>query len=241
MRKTTKIDKTLKTTSDFTTALTSALYLSPQQTIYSHLKYCAFFSQVFRPLAHHFRRGGYNAFPSDGEFSSGCQDTAACALINPEVSKRQPIWCPIAMLSFSLYISNELTGRIFAGRDRPRQQSEPGRLERGHLNSANRTHWKAFGTLSDVQLGVHIRICIPQASLLGSNNYRLGYIGGYGQVGSNSYNFPSQPPTPPLCALIDGHAPSSTCTPFAFGYIYPPGCVGIPEGYQQCWVGTLTA
>ena len=235
------MNKTLKTTSDFTTALTSALFF-----LLNRLSILTCNTVPSSPKSYgHWRTtsdewGTMHSLPMVS-FLQDVRTLLLALLLILKFPNGNRIWCPIAMPSFSLYIANELTGRLFAGRDRPRQQSEPGRLERGHLNSANRTHWKAFGTLSDVQLGVHIRICIPQAPLLGSNNYRLGHIGGYGPVGSNSYNFPSQPPTPPLCALIDGHAPSSTCTPLAFEHIYPPGRVGIPEGYPQCWVGTLTA
>ena len=53
--------------------------------------------------------------------------------------------------------------------------------------------------------------------------------------------FSSTLPTPALLALIDNHALSSTCPPFAFGCISNPHPLGIPEGYPQRWVGTLTA
>ncbi|SRR6266702_643639 len=49
------------------------------------------------------------------------------------------------------------------------------------------------------------------------------------------------PSNPPLRALTDSYALSSTCPPFAFGSISTPDPVGIPEGYPQRWVGTPTA
>ena len=44
----------------------------------------------------------------------------------------------------------------------------------------------------------------------------------------------------PICPLsvIDSHALSSTCPPFAFWPIYTSVPVGILEGYPWCWVGT---
>jgi hypothetical protein len=48
-----------------------------------------------------------------------------------------------------------------------------------------------------------------------------------------SFAIPLSPPVD-----IDGHALSSTCPPFAFGPVYIPVPVGIPESYSQCWVGT---
>jgi hypothetical protein len=38
--------------------------------------------------------------------------------------------------------------------------------------------------------------------------------------------------------VIDSHALGSTCPPFAFGPVYTPVPVGIPESYSRCWVGT---
>jgi hypothetical protein len=43
---------------------------------------------------------------------------------------------------------------------------------------------------------------------------------------------PSQPHT------LSGHVLSSTCPPFAFGPIYSPVPVRIPESYSRCSVGT---
>lgn len=70
----------------------------------------------------------------------------------------------------------------------------------------------------------------------GPRSMRTDYLASYIRFTLFSSNLP----TPALQALIDNHALSSPCPPFAFGRISNPHPLGIPEGYPQRWVGTLT-
>ena len=100
----------------------------------------------------------------------------------------------------------------------------------------------------------------PVSHAYHSNGYRVSYIGGcglsYGTHVAPASAAPQPPhssrqgqiptvfflkPQPPLRSRTDSYASSSTCTPFAFGHIHPPGRIGIPESDPQCWVDNPTA